>query len=204
MNLKHLGDALDLTKGFLIRLLKSELLNLHVIPMLTDPGRWRPDHFSVYARSLDVNVENILRTSPQFFAQEQRNQNVAPDPQYDLFLDPDVGVKKATSSEHITPSQIKSLVPDGSTRMLLIYQHAGQRVKNQGGTVTKAREYLENAVSLLNSMIGDRCVFAYFAEQTSMIFVSRDIARLNRIREHLEKFLGPIAKDNGVPGRIIG
>lgn len=203
MKLPHLGDALDHWKGSVIRLLKNELTDLRVLPMLTDPTLWNPELFCVYAGLLHVNPGMILKTNIQILPEDERAEYFNVDCQFDLFIDPDTGIgdRKIPSdpdkkNEYIMPSEVASLVPDGSTRMLLIYQQATL------GGITRI-PHIRGRVDTLKMATGRHYVFAYFAGQTSMVFVSRDTARLSRVRGHLERLLGPVARDDGVPGRII-
>lgn len=201
MNLTHLADALDHWKGSVIRLLRSEIPDPCVLPMLTDPDNWNFDLFSVYARLLGVDPGMILKKDVQILPDDEREEYFSIDSQFDLFVDPDTGIGDGRTvpeerDRYIMPPEITGLVPNRSPRLLLIYQHA------PWGEPTR-RPHIIGRVRTLKTIIGKQCVFAYFAGQVSMVFVSRDSARLNRVRQHLENLLGPVARGDGVPGRII-
>jgi hypothetical protein len=205
MNHDHLGDALDHWKSSLISLLQNgtEIAKLHVLPMI--PNRllqhWTQSHSSIYAQLLGVNTKAILRSDVGIYPKKDRTAYFAINSEYDLFIDPDNGIgnDEGGSDKHITPSEVVNLIPENSTRLLLIYQTGGQRGNGETTSERKALVHLRKILRDIRYLIGKQCVFAYFAGQTSMVFVSRDSQRLARIYAPLMKLLGVIAKE-----RLIG
>jgi len=178
MNLDHLGDALDHWKGSMIRFLRSRdsFKDLHVLPMITDPDpkrSWGKEGFGLYARLLDVSVEDILKPDIQFLPNEQRKEYFSLDSQCDLFIDPDTGIGNERPKKHeegqrenyILPSEIASLIPNGSNRLLLIYQHSTN--DNMERRKTHLRNKVNAVKRFLSGTIRSRAVFACFAGQTS-------------------------------------
>jgi len=144
---------------------------------------------------LNVDVGVILNQGVKVFPKDGREKYFRVNPGVDLFLDPDTGVKEKPSAKHITPAEMAKLLPEGSGRVLLIYQHK-QRNKNREGN----KEHLTLMLKNLSDKISGGRVFAYFVDQTSMIFVSRDSGRLDRVWKRLEDFLGPSSKDRLIKG----
>lgn len=147
VRLEKLGDALDHWKGSLVRLLqgKNALVNLHVLPMITDPIKcWTPPHFCLYAHLLGVDVSAILNQNVKICQKQGRSDYFMADPSHDLFLDPDTGIREKESQQHVKPSELmKYLVPKGSSRLLLIYQHKDTR-KNPNGNKQSVEEILKD------------------------------------------------------------
>jgi hypothetical protein len=201
MNHDHLGDALDHWKGSIIKFLQenTETNSIHVLPMI--PNRllpyWTKDHSTVYAQLLSLSPSAILRSDIGIYPKKDRALYFTINATNDMFIDPDngVGAEDGGSDKHITPSEIVALIPKNSTRLLLIYQTGGQRGNGETTSEKKALVHLKKTLNNLRMLIGEDSVFAYFGGQTSMIFVSRDVQRLQRISVLFSGLLGIVAKE---------
>jgi len=180
MNLKHLGDALDFWKGGIFRLLGNALNDVHVLPMFTDMNvhdTWTDDRIRAYAILLGVDQTRILRSKDQFpGAQRERYfHNLGIRDDKDIFVDPDIGIEPNGGGDrrHIRMAEIEVLLPRGSSRVLLVYQHSYRNSK----WVDKCLDKVCNSDKFH--------AFAYCAGTVAMIFVAR------RENQHLKEMRKP-------------
>jgi hypothetical protein len=186
MNLTHLGDAFDFWKGGVIGALAGlgHLQDVHVLPMITDwpiRERWQDGHFALYAALLGVARERVLRQDVEFTT-ETRADYFRIDPHLgDVFVDPDTGIEPTTrgGTEHMRRQEIAMLLPAEASRIVLVYQHAYRKD--------------DYAAATLKQIAADDCLrgchaFAYKGGNVSMIFVSRDGARLATVRSAVHSF----------------
>jgi hypothetical protein len=199
MKLTHLGDALDHWKGSLIRLLKrgKVLRNLRILPMITDTNAkriWSDPCFELYARLLSVNESEILKPKIELLDHERRSEYFSIGSNYDLFIDPDIGIEntkprkeeKFQREKYILLSEVAGLLRQDSSRLILIFQYSS----NGKDWLKKKTNDLKNYLSKCDE---SRSVFAYFAGQTSMMFMSQDSQRVKNACNCLEEFLGPLS-----------
>jgi hypothetical protein len=165
---------------------------LQVIPMLTDPGRWTEEDIKTYARLLHVRPNDILKEGKDdLFSNGTRGSYFCDFGEHDLFLDPDTGIApKKARKEHISFSEIATLLSKSKSRMLLIYQHAS---RNKAG--------LREKLKLLRKAEGlEGChMFAYDSGAVSMVVISRNRERTDRTRDRFKSWLGPIASTRIIP-----
>jgi len=185
LKIAHLRDALDHWKGSLIDVIGDEGLN--VVPMLTDRNEWTQEHFETYARLLCRKPENVLKKERgDLFSNRTRHGYFCNMDEGDLFLDPDTGIApdEKAEKEHINLSEIVSLLPAPSSRMLLIYQHA-----------SREKDGPRKKLQLLRDTQGLReCgIFAYDSGMVSMIGISRNRDRTDKASARLKIWLGPVA-----------
>jgi hypothetical protein len=192
MNRVHLADALDYWKGGMIQILKAELNDLAILPMITDNEKWAAGEIAAYSEILGRDPDEILladvsfnrrRGQPYYF---RRNQ--VRDHHGDLFVDPDTGIEPdgGPDRKHITIAEIEILFPlDDSQRLVMIYQHATrENVATQRGQLTKViRRIVDH-----NGLSGIRCC-VYVGQQVLMFFLSRSQCRINSIRRRFEDLL---------------
>src|ERR1700694_3410929 len=130
MNLSYLGDALDHWKGSLFEFLQARRL-LHdfaVDPMASDLESWQEADYVLLADLLRVPRDRIighehrLTTRSRYFAEILHKG--------DVFLDPDTGIATTRVShpeKYVQPNEIWSLLLDGPTRLIAVYQHVRAR-----------------------------------------------------------------------------
>jgi hypothetical protein len=160
------------------------LRNVHVLPMITDaPLReaWRHEHFDLYASLLSVIRDRILRQDMEFTADTRNRYFTVSDEVGDIFADPDTGVepRARAGTGHIRRREIAALLPQGSSRIVLVYQHSYREGDYAAETLDRIRT--------------DHCLlgcqaFAYKGGSVSMVFISRDAARLEQLRDALHSF----------------
>jgi hypothetical protein len=184
MNLKHLGDALDHWKGAVINAVGVK--TLRIVPMLTDSENWTQEDFSAYARLLRRKSRDLVKKK-QLFSNQTRDGYFCGLGNEDLFLDPDTGIApdRKRKQKHVSPFEIAGLLPKGSSRMLLIYQHASRK-KNS----------VRDKLSLLRSAgdLRDCGLFAYDSGPVAMVVISRNRKRTKKAQARLKFWLGPAAK----------
>jgi hypothetical protein len=183
MNLKHLGDALDHWKGSVIELIGDK--KLRVVPMLTDQGQWKQEHFETYARLLHLKPEDVLKRD-HLFSSQKRDDYFSDLGEHDLFLDPDKGIApdKKAKKEHIKPSEIADLLKESRSRMLLIYQHSSRK-----------KDGFREKLNLLRSTVSpkDRPMFAYDSGAVSMVVISQSQKRIKEASDRIHSCLGLVA-----------
>ena len=185
MNLSHLGDALDHWKGSLIDVIGEK--NLQVVPMLTDRDRWTQERFEIYARLLHRKPEEILKKEKDdLFSSITRHGYFRDLGENDLFLNPDTGIMpdEKARKKHISHSEIAALLPESSSRILFIYQHAS---RNKNGVSEKLGS-LRDAEGLSGC-----AVFAYDSGAVSMVVISRNRERADKALARLKSWLGTVA-----------
>jgi hypothetical protein len=200
MKLEHLGDALDFWKGGMIGCLQGSLSDIHVLPMFTDrdvPGTWIAARLELYAKLVGVNVRNILRHQTPFSPGTRRTYftDLKISSDIDLFVDPDTGIQPNGKGckEHIGLAELGLLLPEGCSRLLLVYQHS-----------SRDKNWCENCIQRVlkcDHMKGSQ-VFAYVAGNVAMLFVSRNYHRLDVVHGLLREFTSPLLPDMARVTRI--
>jgi hypothetical protein len=103
MNLQFLGDALDHWKGSVFETLPQQgvLRDFLVDPMASDAPKWNPADLKLFARLLRIEQHQLVNHRHDlctdrawYFAEIQPNG--------DLFMDPDTGIKTGTVSLSFT------------------------------------------------------------------------------------------------------
>ncbi len=185
MNRKHLGDAFDHWKGSMFSWLKSSLRDLHVIPMFTDiapAASWSQAHITFYAGLLHVDRGHILQSQIRFHhkGRKQYFADIRLHSDADLFFDPDVGIKAdgRESQEHITPSELSTFLPDYSSRVVTVYQHA-----------FRTNDYVRDTLKRIATsphLRGVSCL-GYRAGAVAMIFISRSDERITSVHDAMHE-----------------
>ena len=186
MNFRHLADALDHWKGAVIRILCRQLNDIHVVPMFTDKdvtATWTKDSIGLYAQLIGVPDDHILQRGVRFTTRSRSEYfvNLETDSNVDLFVDPDTGIEPATggNAAHIRHEELSQLLPNGSQRVVLVYQHS-------------SREEKWTQACLQRVVLLEGChACAYWAGAVSMLFVSRVAGRLDTIQQVLGRTLAP-------------
>ena len=199
MNLKYLGDAMDFWKGGVIYRIKKWGFNLKVLPCFTNaPPMWKPPsaYLNLYCKILNISVPDILNPSSQFPTSPRADyfNNLPTD---DLFIDPDTGIHIGSKPQktHISTSDLNTLLKIKEERLLFVYQHSSRSKKYLNKTV--------KAVSKSKDLPGVNA-FGYYAGSVSLVVLSKDKNRLNKIKTLFAKWLQPVAnKYASFPGRII-
>lgn len=185
MNSKHLGDAIDHWKGSVLQRLGGSLRNLRVLPMFTDPDPWTEEHLSVYAELLRVRRDRILCSDRRFLnaTRDQYFANLRLAPDWDLFVDPDIGVASACMRDvkHICPCELAELLPAHGGRVVLVYQHARRKRDETSGRLPEI---------IATDALRGCSAFAYDAGSVAMVILSRERTRLHTLRELLIRLLG--------------
>ncbi|MGD1021021.1 MAG: hypothetical protein ABSA12_17075 [Verrucomicrobiia bacterium] len=188
MNRKYLGDALDHWKGSLFECLQasSVLRDFAVDPMATDLPDWQPQDFSLLAKLLRVNPNQIiqhehgLRERSKYFGELSHAG--------DLFLDPDTGIATGSVTnlaQYVRPKEIGDLIAKSAGRLVAVYQHVrAQRVNVRVNAVLAA-------LSAQASLSG-WC--SYESGTVAMLFLARDLQRVDAVRRTFSELLGSHAK----------
>lgn len=183
MNLKYLGDALDYWKGSLFEYLSNEgvLRKFAVDPMASDLLKWTQADFSLFARLLRIDEDQLVRhrvTLRNRFGYFNEITHKG-----DLFLDPDTGIATSRVTEkHILPLEIAALLDKSKDRLLAIYQHQAQGREMS----TRVNECLDK----LNNDIGRFGWCSYESGTVAMIFISRQPRRTQGVNLALQALLG--------------
>ena len=191
MNSKHLGDALDHWKGSLLSLLVDKGLIRHVVvePMITDPQAWPPEDIETYKRLLRLEI--IFHDSTTFPSGRREDYFNALPKDGDIFLDPDTGIARdKPKKEHITVQEIINLLKD-SDRVVMIYQHSGQREPKQNDLTTSSfHRWLVSIRSKITATDTPNvhCT-VYECKQVAMFFVSLKKSRIDEIQTGLQEYL---------------
>jgi hypothetical protein len=201
MNLAYLGDALDHWKGALFESLQDAhvLENLAVDAMASDQEQWAREDWSLFARLLRVQGHQVLRhlhtlrERPQYFAEISHRG--------DLFLDPDTGIRTSAGrngQKYVNCEEIATLLDAAPNRVLAIYQHVrAQAVRTRVDGVIAATGQRHHAPAWVS----------YESGTVAMIFLSREVSRTHRVREHFRQWLGRHAENRvraGVGGSAAG
>ena len=211
MNLKHLGDAMDAWKGWLVHIILPSLRDMKVVPMLTDAGKkWNHAKFRLYAQTLHLPTASIMLKTKKF-THTGRKKYFQGMPRMDkctdVFLDPDTGVwkvksdskarktkmekgkKRDVSHRYVRTGEIANLLPDKSDRVILIYR--------------QGRESMNDLCKNLKSYaqaIGNRCwAIGVRGGSVTVVLFSNSKPRLNRIRHLLLSVYGPVRADRVSP-----
>jgi hypothetical protein len=185
VNLRYLGDALDHWKGSLFeRFQRASLLrDFAVDSMATDAEDWRPEDFDLFADLLRIKREQIVHRGklltinrPGYFREVNHTG--------DLFLDPDTGIATCAvsdRSQYLFPAELHGLLERQPERLVAVYQH----IRAQ-----KTRDRLQRVVAVLRLPDNPFSCCSYESGTVSMLFFSRDAARVDGIYQYLEGFLG--------------
>lgn len=183
MNLQYLGDALDHWKGSIFeRLQRADLLcNFAVDAMMTDYEVWQSSDRELYASLLRVEQSQIIEHKRLFtvnrseYFREIQHQG-------DLFLDPDTGIATGRhTSKHIRPAEIHNLLNEQPDRVLAVYQHIRAR---------RTHERIQEVVSALERSKQPSIYCSYESSTVAMLFLSKNVSRVDSIRRYFEHLLG--------------
>lgn len=183
MNLRYLGDALDHWKGSMFEhLQRADLLcNFAVDAMLTDCEVWQPDDHELYASLLRVDQSQIVEHE-RLFTVERSDYFREIQHQGDLFLDPDTGIATGRHTlKHVRPTEIHNLLNRQPDRILAVYQHISRR---------RTHERIQEIVSTLERSGPSTSCCSYESGTVAMLFLSRNVRRVEDIRRYFEHFLG--------------
>jgi hypothetical protein len=184
LNRKYLGDALDHWKGSLFEHLQAlgVLRDFAVDPMASDLRDWQPQDFSLFAKLLRVNPNQVikhqcsLRERSKYFAELSHVG--------DVFLDPDTGIATgpvADLTQYVRPQEIKDLIAKSAGRLVAVYQHVrAQRVSVRVDAVL--------AVLSGNASASGWC--SYESGTVAMLFLARDVERVGAVRRAFSELLG--------------
>ena len=182
MNTKYIGDAFDHWKGSMISLLAfdSLLRNVIVEPMITDQSPWNLDEKDTYRRLLRLQETDIVIHADSTFIGDRNKYFDEIPKDGDVFLDPDTGIATGKSSrQHVKISEIAELC-DNSDRIVMIYQHS-------------ARGDFHNRLQIISkrllSEIPQITVMLYKCGFVALIFVSKEIKRMNKLHDFLRFYL---------------
>ena len=204
MNITHLGDALDYWKGSILNRLRNDLIDLRVVPMLTDFGRrgviWSHEQFALYADLLCVDPKIILLKDEQFIHSGRihyfSNPSLSGDS--DLFLDPDTGIEPPGSlkGKHVALSDLQRLL-ERSQRLILIYQHAQRGGMDNELEVARERMKRVRDFSKKENKSHPWLAATLCCGAVSMFVVSRDEKRFERLHSKITSLLGPCSTGAG-------
>jgi hypothetical protein len=184
VNLKYLGDALDHWKGSLFEYLSNVgvLRDFAVDPMASDLLRWTKADYSLFARLLRINEDQLVRHQVTL---RNRSGYFNEIPQKgDLFLDPDTGIATGRVNQkyqYIMPREVAMLIPESNDRLLAIYQHV--RAK-------KVSVRVNECLDKLKKDIGSFGWCSYESGTVAMIFISRRPSRTKDVAVALKTLLG--------------
>ena len=194
MKLDYIGDALDHWKGSILEdLQKANLLRyLTVDAMASDAESWVDDDWVLYARMLRIckqqimSHQNHLSNEHSVYIEEIIHKG-------DLFLDPNTGiatcpVKKTSRPDYLLMSDLRKLLRHDDSRVIAVYQHVR-------GQQTRCR--LNRIVSDLQELDGSFVCGSYESSVVAMMFLSRNVQRVEFITNHFRALLGRHA-DNRV------
>jgi hypothetical protein len=151
--------------------------------MFTGNNQWSEEQIEAYARLLRLNPGDVLNKATPFSG-KTRHDYFSELGEDDLFLDPDTGIApdEKAETQHISFSEIAGLLPEATSRMLLIYQHAS---RNKNG--------LREKLTRLSKCLGGSELFAYDSGSVGMVVISRDRDRVRQTLVRLKCWLGPVA-----------
>lgn len=190
MNIKHLLDALDCWKSWMLDAIPREDRILKIVPMFTDAGAWTDDHHALYAGLLHSDPKHILNAKVTFKHEGRdayfRVTQSLPN-EVDVFVDPDNGpwTGKASKNAHryVTACELISMLPATGSRVVFVYRH-----ESRCQTILGLQSYIaerfkgESGWTALGILCG----------VTTLICLSRDADRLLRIRTKLISNFHPI------------
>jgi hypothetical protein len=195
LNSDHLGDALDHWKGSLISLLVSKQLLRSVVvePMITDPQQWSTEDIQTYKRLLRLEV--IFHAGSTFPGGSREDYFNEVPKEGDIFIDPDIGIARGRATKkHIKVPELIKLTGE-SDRIVMVYQHSGQRgAKQEGQSNSNFNQWLR---AIRNKLTADEpeanvtnvhCII-YECHQVAMFFISRCRKRIDKIQTVLQEYL---------------
>jgi hypothetical protein len=183
MHIKHIADALDSWKGWLLSRALPELRELRVVPMLTDAVDWTAAHHRLYARMLGVPTTSILLRHVPFTHGERaayfgKRQLIALGGDVDLFLDPDTGLwrdgKRVAPEDRckfVKTGEIGRLLAPGANRTVIVYRQGRE-------TMTDFSTHLQSHARF----IGQCYALGVRGGSVTAALFSRSRHRLNRLR----------------------
>jgi hypothetical protein len=190
MNLKHLADALDAWKNWVLAHVTAGE-PIWVVPMFTDAGAWSDAHQHLYASLLRTDTSRIVNATIDFTdagrtayfrqASEQLGNAAI------VFVDPDngpwTGKARMTPAHYVKASELATLLPATGPRVVLAYRHESRNQTLQG---------LQSYVAGLFQGQAGVAAFALLCGVTTLICASRDRAQVMALREKLIALLHPI------------
>lgn len=181
MNLDCLGNSADHFKGSLLRrLFERRLLNeLAVDPLINDFPRWDEGSLKLYSDLVGIQLQPG-QTKSTTLAGRRRRPGI-PGHLGDLFLDPTTGVAygKQEGDRYVHPDEVRALLV--ASNVVAAYQYTGRSGP------------LQIAVLAMNAVRGsakDIYASAYDGGSVSILFFSRDYARIEAIGSELRNWLG--------------
>lgn len=197
MRILHLGDVIDCWKGRMIENILPLLRELHIVPMITD-ARWSTAAIDLYGKMLGIPSSHILHKFVHFPPENRSNYfTIALNKRsinFDLFIDPNTGIHRARTADiralwpdHITTYEINVLLPESSSRIVVIYRHQGH---NEVASLLQ-----QNLSSLQDRYLSSCHLFGVSGVAAGLVFVSRDRPRLKRMHTHLTRWFGTQRND---------
>jgi hypothetical protein len=199
MNVKHLGDALDSWKGWLLHQLGPQLRPVYVVPMFTDERPWPAECLALYARILRVQPGHIGLASRTFNDADrgdyfERAAHGVPNGM-DVFIDPDNGPwtrnVRRKRDKYVRASEVGRLLQDDAERVALVYRH-----ESRSCTLESLLAYVTNFVS---GMAADAYGVGLHCGVTTMIAVSRSDKRIADLHGALSRVFSPVAAHRLTP-----
>lgn len=189
MQAKFLGDALDIWKGRMIRLLTDgdPTRTTCVVPMRTDAS-WSSKQVTTYATLLAIERRDVIAMNHRYTwaEREQYFSTVISDlkdrESCDVFLDPDTGLAPTRGSRaHASYASVGRLVNQDSGRLVIVYQH---RRRSSG--------WLRALVDEASSAVGVS-VCGYDGGSAAAVCFARRARRISDVARRLQDLLGPSA-----------
>jgi hypothetical protein len=192
VNRDHLGDAYDYWKRAMLDVLRGGGRTLKIIPMITDK-KWKETESRIYKSLLGARAHEDVW--PDTFERKEGQR-------YDLFLDPDTGIKRDKSKNHGNKRKKSSNKSEKSsksrvaakhlkdsalcdllskTNVVAVYQHAPREPK--GWLRKKIGELRKAHIKAVG----------YEAGRVGMIFFTKSKDRLLDIEKNLRDLAGPTA-----------
>lgn len=201
MNRDFLGDYLDHFKGGVIRLLPHEIqAEVLGVPLPTDEAAWPEQDMRLYEQLVGIPERRVRwsvgdqRRFPR--SGEDRTkyfESLANEAARFLFLDPDTGIKfsDGDSRVHIRVTELKQLVDGHPDRGLIVYQHAGRRVKDSD-LKSNMPEWLEKYTRFTFERLvtAGFTVATYPAAQASVFFISTEQGPVQELAAPINAALG--------------
>lgn len=181
MELGYLGNEVDTFKGAILRLLTAYQLlrDLAVDPMITDPERWDAKSYEFYSKLMGIEIRPNQPLAIRLSG--HRRAPGIPGHSGDFFLDPSTGVVygQQDGERYIFPNEVRALL--NPSNVVVIYQ-----AWPQGG-----RDAAVEAIQAVDQPSGSLAAVTCDRRKTSMLFFSRDFARIESITAWLRRWMGP-------------
>lgn len=141
MNLDFLGDALDHWKGGIFRWLKDWgiLYDLKCDLMATDQHLWKEFDYSLYAKIVGIDNNQIIRHNLSITNQENRRKYFEEiNHKGDIFFDPDIGldarkttVPQSDLPKYLTCQELIDQLLGHRNSLVMVYQHIRSRITSE-------------------------------------------------------------------------